>query len=81
MNGYVQDVRYTAGAGSAGAVSLSFARCLTHGCAARLCQFCMVFTETFYLHGRRGREVPFFRTRYKHIHVRSGATSLNTVSI
>jgi hypothetical protein len=29
--GYVQDERYTAGAGRAGAVPLSFARCLAHG--------------------------------------------------
>ena len=33
MNGYVQDERYTAGAGRAGAVPLSFARCLAQGCA------------------------------------------------
>jgi hypothetical protein len=33
MNGYVQDERYTAGAGRAGAVPLSLARRLTQGCA------------------------------------------------
>ena len=35
MNGYVQDERYTAGAGSAGAVRFSFAQCLSqeaHDC-------------------------------------------------
>ena len=31
MNGYVQDERYTAGAGRAGAVPFSFAQCLTQG--------------------------------------------------
>ena len=37
-------------------------------------QFC---TAYLYLHGRRGREVPFFRTRHKHIPVGSGATSMS----
>ena len=37
---YVQDERYAAGAGSAGAASFSFARCLTLGCAGGLCTAC-----------------------------------------
>ena len=37
MNGYVQDERYTAGAGRAGAVPLSLAQCLKQGSAGAAC--------------------------------------------
>ena len=35
------------------------------------------WTLIYYLHGRRDRAVPFFRTRHKHIRVGSGATSMS----
>ena len=74
MNGYVQDERYTAGAGRAGAVPFSFARCLAQRCAARLCQVCTAFPNQY---GRRGRAVPFSRTRSSTSLYRSVATSMS----
>ena len=58
---YVQDERYTAGAGMRRSGAFQF--CTVHDAGTRssgASQFC---TESRYLHGSGGRAVPYFRTR------------------
>ena len=38
---------------------------------------CQFRTESLNQRGRRGRKVPFSRTRHKHVRVGSGATSMS----
>ena len=74
-NGYVQDERYTAGAGMRRSGAFQIITVFDAWMRrSGVCQFC---TAYLYLHGRRGREVPFLRTRHKHIPVGSGATSMS----